>query len=722
MTQSILESLFSELKERSIEERKLRIDALSKSDPVLYNELSSLLEAADQAKGFLSLSPLSPVPNNDVLSLVSQEFTPYTPVRQLGEGGMGVVLEAVRSDGNFDKTVAIKVLRQFPQGQSHYSRFVTERQILARLEHPNIARLIDGGETQNGLPYLVMEYVDGQNIKDYCLNHVLSVENILSLFKQVCDAVEYAHHNQVVHRDIKPSNILVDLCGRPKLLDFGIAKLLAGNSFDAPVTTATGFLMTPEYAAPEQLTGSKIGKVSDVYALGIVLYELLTGDLPFELSDCNFLEKIYRVANCKIVPPSKSALTSACSRLNGEIDSLVFKAIDKDQRRRYQSAGEFAAAIQNTLDKRIASATSPVAMRFPFYARMTAMLAVIFGAATLLSLAVFSDIFAKERELPSRQEVAKSVKQDRRQFSEKSNSIMNSAIVPKAIKSEKPANSQISREEEVSALARQFSRHPNAKRMQLQLAKSEYFNSFTQAASNNVNAAIESAQRCVDTLEKRRFDKRIWWKNRFRCAMLKVHWYNVAGQVTQAESLLDETLNKVRQSKVEDWVPMFRSCEESAQILQLLGKPKDALRKQLVCVDLIENASGPIPKRIQHLAYVYHTLGDRYSRLGKKNEMKVSYRKALSLWENELSLNPGDANVALNLSDVLLRLADSSLAESAGHSVVSNAQRSQACEMLNTANELANKANVMERRGILRQYAIPNIQAVNKRLNTICVK
>src|SRR5690606_15593938 len=199
---------------------------------------------------------------------------PYRLVQRIGEGGMGTVYRAARADGQFEHEVALKLIHRNADTAERQRRFLTERQILARLHHPHIARLYDGGVTDEGAPYFAMEYVEGQPIDAYCDTQRLPVEARLDLFTQVCDAVQYAHRNLVVHRDLKPGNILVTQHGRVKLLDFGIAKLLDD---DADFTTQTAMPMTPAYASPEQMGGGTITTASDVYQLGVVLYELLTG-------------------------------------------------------------------------------------------------------------------------------------------------------------------------------------------------------------------------------------------------------------------------------------------------------------------------------------------------------------------------------------------------------------------------------------------------------------
>ena len=210
---------------------------------------------------------------------VGQFFGPYRILRHISAGGMGFVYEAVRADNQYRKKVAIKIVqRSLDDSAGIIERFRAERQILARLEHPNIARLLEGGTTSDGVPYLVMEYVDGVPLSQYAAQRALAPYDRLKLFLSICDAVQYAHRNLVVHRDLKPSNILVTADGVPKPLDFGIAKV---SNAEGAAATATVGAMTPEYAGPEQVLGAPITTSSDVYSLGVLLYELLSGRRPY---------------------------------------------------------------------------------------------------------------------------------------------------------------------------------------------------------------------------------------------------------------------------------------------------------------------------------------------------------------------------------------------------------------------------------------------------------
>ena len=288
---------------------------------------------------------------NEVVS--GRQIGSYRLLRVLGEGGMGRVYLAARADETYRQQVAIKLMHAgFAQTQRMLLRFGAERQILANLNHPNIARLLDGG-VSNGLPYLVMEYVDGVFIDEYCRRNKLPTEGRLRLFLTVCAAVEYAHKNLIVHRDIKPGNIMVSAEAVPKLLDFGIAKLLSPDGSEVARTRTAERMMTPEYASPEQIRGDSITTSTDVYALGVLLYELLSGRRPFHLDTTSPIEVAQIICEQTPTAPSQAwkenpetAPPDARRKLSGDLDNIVLMAMRKEPARRYVSVGQLAEDVQ----------------------------------------------------------------------------------------------------------------------------------------------------------------------------------------------------------------------------------------------------------------------------------------------------------------------------------------------------------------------------------------
>lgn len=369
--------IFDAIVELDTRARAAHLDRVCGDDPTLRREVESLLDSLEGAR----TSELFPqlLGADEPLTLAPGErMGPYTLAEEIGEGGMGVVYRAMRED--VGTTVALKLVRhgRFASPE-HVRRFLLERRVLGRLEHPNIARLLDAGLTESGLPYLVMEYVDGEPIDRYCDTHRLTVEERLALFGDVCDAVHYAHSHLVVHRDLKPYNILVTRDGAVKLLDFGIAALLDDGAGGGSRLTRTGLAMlTPEYASPEQVRGEPVTTTSDVYALGLLLFELLTGERPFHAEGRSTPELLRAICEEEPKRPSESVRRIAARsgagtgasriaaiaearrtsparlarRLSGDLDTIVLEALRKEPERRYASAHELRDDIERHLSGR----------------------------------------------------------------------------------------------------------------------------------------------------------------------------------------------------------------------------------------------------------------------------------------------------------------------------------------------------------------------------------
>jgi len=339
-------------------------------------------------------------------SRVGERVGPYRLVREIGHGGMGTVYLAERADEQYQASVAIKFVRGAIAAPELARRLRGERQILASLTHPNIAWLLDGGTAADGTPYLVMEYVDGAPIDRWCDDHGLMLDGRLALFGRVCAAVQHAHQGLVVHRDLKPSNILVTADGTPKLVDFGIAKLLADEGADA---TGTARLMTPAWAAPEQVRGGRITVGTDVYALGAVLYRLLTGRTPIDVSGASAGEIERRISETVPVLPSTAARETGAAwqrGLRGDLDTIVLKALRKEPERRYASVEQLAEDLRRHQDGRPVSAR-PDTWRYrtgKFVRRHRA--AVVATAAVLALTAGYTVQLARERDR-ARTEAAK---------------------------------------------------------------------------------------------------------------------------------------------------------------------------------------------------------------------------------------------------------------------------------------------------------------------------
>ncbi|HYP53163.1 MAG TPA: serine/threonine-protein kinase, partial [Pyrinomonadaceae bacterium] len=376
----------------SPDRREAFLDEACGGDTTLRDDVEALISSNEMAESFIRPKHFETVPSTESIDLTFEGFTDrmagrrigaYQVVREIGRGGMGAVYLAVRADDEFQRRVAIKLVKRGMDTDFILRRFRNERQILANFDHPNIARLFDGGTTDDGLPYFVMEYIEGRPVTLYCDEQQLSVQERLRLFRQVCSAVEYAHQMRVVHRDIKPGNILVTAAGTPKLLDFGIAKILnpelVGNTLDP--TSVAHRLMTPEYASPEQVRGLPATAASDIYSLGVLLYELLSGHRPYRLRGL-LPHEMARII-CEEDPERPSAAVGRVEELfgpeddgspniiitpetvgtnrgttadalrhelAGDLDNIVMKAVNKEPSRRYSSVEALSEDIWRHLE------------------------------------------------------------------------------------------------------------------------------------------------------------------------------------------------------------------------------------------------------------------------------------------------------------------------------------------------------------------------------------
>jgi non-specific serine/threonine protein kinase/serine/threonine-protein kinase len=374
-----IDELFHKAIELPDNERDDFLERACSGDLSLRAEIAKLIDGYARAGNFIETPPafdntVLTLPEQEVEILTGTRLGAYEVIREIGRGGMGTVYLAERADEAFQKRVAIKLVTAGVDHQSITQRFRNERQILAALDHPNIARLLDGGTTESGTPYFVMEYIEGKTIKEYCDTRCLTIIERLELFRTVCSAVHFAHQNLIVHRDIKPANILVTSDGSAKLLDFGVAKLLSPIAQAAEITEDTSRVMTPEYASPEQARGETITTASDIYSLGVLLYELLTGHRPYRIVSRSLIEIVEAICNQEPAKPSTAvgrietspgaghrteititpevvskARDSEPERLRreleGDLDNIVLKAMRKEPQRRYASVEQFSEDI-----------------------------------------------------------------------------------------------------------------------------------------------------------------------------------------------------------------------------------------------------------------------------------------------------------------------------------------------------------------------------------------
>jgi serine/threonine protein kinase len=406
-------------------ERAALLDRLCADDPAVRAEVQALLAADQEATGFLE-TPAEAMTLVDELAderlAAPERVGDWRVVRPIGRGGMGEVYEVARADGHFEQRAALKLIRGERWSAEMAGRFRQERQILARLEHAGIARLLDGGVSDDGRPYLVVEYVESRPLDRYADEQRMTVEERLRLFLQVCLPVAYAHRNLIVHRDLKPSNVLMTASGEVKLVDFGLAKLLGADAGDQELTRTLMVAMTPQYAAPEQVRGDPVTTATDVHALGVMLCELLTGGRPYQVTSAAPAALVRAIVEADPMLPSaiavepdvaarrRSTPAKLRQRLSGDLDAIVMMAVRKEPERRYSSVEALAQDVERVLDGRPVRArrgtTRYRARRFVRRHRV----AVASAAVVLVLLAGFIGVLvaqarrlARERDRAERQ-------------------------------------------------------------------------------------------------------------------------------------------------------------------------------------------------------------------------------------------------------------------------------------------------------------------------------
>ena len=369
----LIDQILDELLDSSSSQSETILTNRCGADVGLRLEIEKLFAATKQASGFMEVSALESASEaldlETTESLIGKRVGKYRLLRLIGRGGMGKVFLASRNDDEFRKTVAVKLVNPFWSDDGMAQRFRRERQILAKLEHPNIARLLDGGTTKDKVAFLVMEYVEGVPLTEHCKDKCKTTKQRLQVFLKVCEAVKFAHQNLVIHRDLKPNNILVTADGTVKLLDFGVAKLLQPDLLDVSGSLTLGNnILTPNYASPEQLKGETITTASDVYSLGVLLYELLSGTRPYELKDKSLPEILRIISQQLPIRPSEAQMqvreqmpnaallasglhsrTGVRRSLRGDLDNICLKALAKERTERYQTVEELTADINRHL-------------------------------------------------------------------------------------------------------------------------------------------------------------------------------------------------------------------------------------------------------------------------------------------------------------------------------------------------------------------------------------
>ncbi|HKP28955.1 MAG TPA: protein kinase [Gemmatimonadales bacterium] len=650
-----LQDLFHQALPLDAGARAQLLDRECAAQPELRAELERLLGANDRAGAFIRAPavtfPGGPAPD---LSAEGRRIGAYRLTRPVGRGGMGAVYLAERDDGAYIQRVAIKLIKRGMDTDQVLARFRAERQILASLDHPNIARLLDGGTSDDGLPYFAMEYIEGQPIDAFAEAMNLGVEERLRLFLQVCDAVAYAHAHDVIHRDIKPLNTLVTQAGVPKLLDFGIAKVLH-DSPDEITATVTGLrLLTPEYASPEQIEGKRATVASDVYSLGVVLYELLTGRSPYRLTSRAPQEvaaavvttepdrpstAVTRPANAAgfrrssgpvVQQASEAAARQLSRRLRGDLDTIVLTALRKEPGRRYTTVADMAADLRRHLEgKPIAARGDDLLYRAgKFVRRNRTAAAVAFTGLAAAALVLFL-VRNRETEATLLSVQALSLR-DRilvADFVDRTGDTTLTAAITEALRTD------LSQSSVIRVMT------PRQVRAQLQLM-------------------IQSPDVALDDSLARELALREGVKA------------FVTGSVATLSGIWTLNVQLVAAQSGEALASIRETAEDSAGIIMAVDRASKQLRRQIgeSLKDLAETPAVYQATTASLAALRYYTEGQRLVRQGKRTQ-------AVDLFEKAVSLDTAFASAYVGLAMLYGSMADPGRSEEAGQRALDHRDR-----------------------------------------------
>ena len=669
-----IQDLFTSALEQSPSAREAFLRKACGNDEELYREVNSLLQADSDAHSILDGSAADVIDLPGTFSLEGKRIGPYRIVQQIGTGGMGAVYLAERADGHFSQRVALKLIKRGMDSEEILKRFQSERQILAQLQHPNVARLLDGGMTDDGLPYFTMEYVKGEPINAYCDRLNLTIDERLDLFLTVCAAVQYAHGRLIVHRDLKPSNIMVTEEGRVKLLDFGISKVLGseGETEATGITRAGLKIMTPEYASPEQVRGEPVTTASDVYSLGIVLYELLTGRRPyrFPTSSPADIEKVIstteperpstvvqqppdtgtETATSELISKARSTLPERLRRrLAGDLDNICMKALRKEPEHRYGSVEQLRQDIAAHLNGLPVSARpATVGYRLQKFAQRhrvgvvtSAMVFVLVGGLTLF----YTIRLAEER--------------DRGQLEAKK----AAQVVELLTGIFKVSDPDESRGETITARELLDS---GAVRIQRELAdqpevQAKMF-SVVGRVYHDLGLYTKAEPMFRKALEIRR--RLFGEENRYVATSLNDlgSLLSERGKYENAEPLLRESLNLQRKLSGSDNPEISSVLDNLSWLLSQKGNYQEAeslLREELRVLRAHHGSESPdVATTMNNLAVL---LNDK----GNSGEAEQLYRKALAIQRKDYGdVHPEVSTTMYNLADILRQQARYSEAES----------------------------------------------------------
>ncbi|MEM7052467.1 MAG: serine/threonine-protein kinase [Acidobacteriota bacterium] len=634
-----VDALLCELLDLPAERRSQRLDEVCAGDQGLHEAVSSLLAAAESTDSLLRSGGALPRGSGEGLA-IGTVLGRYRVLREIGRGGMGVVYLADRADGHFDQRAAVKVLSFRADGAEE--RFARERQILADLEHPGIARLLDGGVTAEDRPYLVMEHVDGVPIDRYCREQELDCRARVELLLEVCAAVQAAHRQLVVHRDLKPSNILVTAEGRIKLLDFGIAKLLDDPSMAPKAETSTwtsAAFLTPQYASPEQVLGRAVTVASDVYQLGMLAFELLVGCRPYETTGATAAEVEKRICHQPASRPSEArrALPAAevtpglptSQELRGDLDTIVLEALRKEPERRYESVGRLRDDLRSYL-RGLPVSARPDSWHYrlrKFIARNPLPVTTAVAAVALITFLVvnFTLQLARERD---QTKAALERAEQQRQLAERRNreSIAVEDFLIGLFDVSDPTLSGAAGRD-LTAVEILHRGVEDLRRSAVQGARSR---SRLLTATGRIYSNLELfdeagglLEEALELVDEEPGDQRL--RRAYVLVEVGDHLYQ-SGKTSEAVAPLREALALRRQALPPDHERVAAAATRLANVLQADGQIEESARLAMEALGIMEGLDGPPPEQFSMLLIL---IGYSKIRLGEMVEAEAFLQRAL---------------------------------------------------------------------------------------------
>lgn len=642
-----IKDIFEQAEALQPHERLAFAEKACDGDLQLFQELRMMLDADESAMGFIDEGVVEKADAESETSgdwiLANEEnriIGPYQVERLLGSGGMGNVYLAHRRDASYDRKVAIKILNHATQ--TTQDRFRDERQILASLDHPNIAKLFDGGELSGGQPYLVMEFIDGLPIHRFCHENNYTLPQRLTLFRKVCAAVEYAHHNLVVHRDIKPGNILVTRDGEPKLLDFGIAKILSHDTD----RTLTGLqIMTPRYASPEQISGMPITTAVDTYALGLLLYELLTGRRPFQFYGLSVEGVCQIILNSTPVPPSVSLSkpiqpeedqtlinpmedpARLTRQLSGDLDTIVLKALRKEPGERYSSPAKLSEDIGRYLEGfPIFAKKSTLAERGVKFIKRRPIPVAVGIFFSLLASGLMLSLFFQQKETAAQRDRAEQALEVAEAEKERAENVAAMMLdIFRSVDPNDPNGSNISARElldlATSKITKSLDQDPELRARFMHSIGSAYLH---LGHKDQANAMLDGAL----ALEENLFGES--HPSIVKTQLLRVKSSLIAGKLKEAEKRLDRAKDIVLNHYGEDhW--------EMSSIYYMQSRLQISWRRYHEATDFLEKCVAIMEREPEKAPDLYATalidLGSNYSAFDSLEKGLVYFKKALAIQE-----------------------------------------------------------------------------------------